>query len=219
MITRNPINRPERETGFEPATSCLEGKCSTVELLPQGAVDSSQWAAGSENRSGFPAHCSRPTAHCRWVGRDSNPRTPKRADLQSAAIDHSATYPVVLPRLPGASSGRRRQSQRWDSNPRPTVYKTVALPTELRRHATGRGELKLRDDPSAVQAEFPRPAVRFTDSIAPPGGRTCHLAGRFRATQCVKVGNSLRELRAHVPRKAHSFLMVEAQSLAERVTD
>src|SRR4051812_5767938 len=28
-----------------------------------------------------------------WVGRDSNPRTPKRPDLQSGAIDHSATYP------------------------------------------------------------------------------------------------------------------------------
>ena len=28
-----------------------------------------------------------------WAGRDSNPRRPKSTDLQSAAIDHSATYP------------------------------------------------------------------------------------------------------------------------------
>ena len=26
----------EREKGFEPSTSCLEGRCSTVELLPLG---------------------------------------------------------------------------------------------------------------------------------------------------------------------------------------
>ena len=28
-----------------------------------------------------------------WAGRDSNPRRPKSPDLQSGAIDHSATYP------------------------------------------------------------------------------------------------------------------------------
>ena len=31
-----------------------------------------------------------------WVGRDSNPRTPKRPDLQSGAIDRSATYPELF---------------------------------------------------------------------------------------------------------------------------
>src|SRR5687768_9316154 len=29
----------------------------------------------------------------------------------------------------------RERSRRWDSNPRPTVYKTVALPAELLRRA------------------------------------------------------------------------------------
>lgn len=33
-----------------------------------------------------------------WAGRDSNPRTPKRPDLQSGAIDRSATCPIALPR-------------------------------------------------------------------------------------------------------------------------
>ncbi len=28
-----------------------------------------------------------------WVGRDSNPRSPKTRDLQSRAFDRSATYP------------------------------------------------------------------------------------------------------------------------------
>ena len=30
-----------------------------------------------------------------WIGRDSNPRTPKRTDLQSVAFNHSATNPLV----------------------------------------------------------------------------------------------------------------------------
>lgn len=28
-----------------------------------------------------------------WVGRDSNPRSPKATDLQSVVIDRSTTYP------------------------------------------------------------------------------------------------------------------------------
>ena len=51
---------------------------------------------------------------------DSNHRTLLRADLQSAAFNHSATDPISL----CSSQGR-------DSNPRPAVYKTAALPTEL----------------------------------------------------------------------------------------
>jgi hypothetical protein len=31
--------RVERETGFEPATACLEGRNSTTELLPHGHSD------------------------------------------------------------------------------------------------------------------------------------------------------------------------------------
>ena len=48
---------------------------------------------------------------------DSNHRTPKRTDLQSVAVGHLATCP--LSHLP-------------ESNWRPTDYKSVALPAELR---------------------------------------------------------------------------------------
>ena len=57
-----------------------------------------------------------------WAGRDSNPRRPKSSDLQSDVIDHSTTYPFFSTILMSHPSG---------SNRRPTVYKTVALPTEL----------------------------------------------------------------------------------------
>ncbi len=50
-----------------------------------------------------------------------NPRTPKRPDLQSGAIDRSAIRPLVVHR-----------SSRRDLNPQPTVYKTVALPLSYR---------------------------------------------------------------------------------------
>ena len=90
---------------------------------------------------------------CLWAGRDSNPRRPKSADLQSAAIDRSATYPLLLnllfiphsshlskfslssPFLPTLRVSRSESyvlSHLSDSDRRPTVYKTVALPTELR---------------------------------------------------------------------------------------
>ena len=35
----------EREMGFEPTTLCLEGRCSTPELLPPGVIHSSDAAA------------------------------------------------------------------------------------------------------------------------------------------------------------------------------
>ena len=35
----------------------------------------------------------------------------------------------------GVGSPSHRWSRRWDSNPQPAVYKTAALPIELRRHA------------------------------------------------------------------------------------
>ena len=72
-----------------------------------------------------------------WAGRDSNPRRPKSADLQSAAIDRSATYPKHKHCI---SPSQKTQflplvlflSHLSDSDRRPTVYKTVALPAELR---------------------------------------------------------------------------------------
>ena len=90
----------ERETGLEPATNSLEGCDSTTELLPPLAI--TMW----------------------WREEDSNLRSSQgAADLQSAAINHSAISPNELDRW----------SWRRDLNPRPSDYKSDALPTELRQ--------------------------------------------------------------------------------------
>src|SRR3990167_49292 len=66
----------------------LEGWGSTIELLPPEGT-----------KPNDPEHFERdiPIAldhiHCWWRGLDSNQRTRKRADLQSAAFNHSATPP------------------------------------------------------------------------------------------------------------------------------
>ena len=56
-----------------------------------------------------------------WGGRDSNPRS----------IAH-----LVYSQAPLAAREPPRKSRRWESNPQPAVYKTAALPIELRRHDT-----------------------------------------------------------------------------------
>src|SRR5579871_2571608 len=52
-----------------------------------------------------------------WARMDSNHRTPKRTDLQSVAVGYLAN-----------------QSHLSESNQRPTDYKSVALPAELKWH-------------------------------------------------------------------------------------
>ncbi len=90
----------ERETGLEPATNSLEGCDSTTELLPPR------------------------TPWMWWREEDSNLRSSQgAADLQSAAINHSAISPNELDRW----------SWRRDLNPRPSDYKSDALPAELRQ--------------------------------------------------------------------------------------
>ena len=85
--------------GFEPTTSCLEGKCSTVELLPQLGTRSAELGVRIIRRRRqklllFRIPHSEFRTSPEWVERDLNPRIPKEADLQSAAIDHSAIYPL-----------------------------------------------------------------------------------------------------------------------------
>ena len=96
--------------GFEPTTSCLEGKCSTVELLPQSGVRDAEFAVRSIRRRRpklllFRIPHSEFRISLEWVERDLNPRIPKEADLQSAAIDHSAIYPCSTP---SRASGENR---------------------------------------------------------------------------------------------------------------
>ena len=65
--TRNVNSSDRAGDGNRTHISCLEGRGFTTKLHPQ--------------------------LHSHWAGRDSNPRTPKRPDLQSGAIDRSATCP------------------------------------------------------------------------------------------------------------------------------
>src|SRR5688572_19678495 len=121
----------ERETGIEPATNSLEGCDSTTELLPL----ISRVRVGGEGRVR--------TSVGRWP-----------ADLQSAAIDRSATSPkssirpsigrkvpnprhctpiavtclVGIPCVLEGPRNRGRWSWRRDLNPRPADYKSAALP-------------------------------------------------------------------------------------------
>ena len=90
---------------IELPTSSLPRKCSTTELQQLFCAK----RAGDEARtrdlqlgrlSLYQLSYSRLTVFMRflrkkkWAGKDSNLRTPKRADLQSAAFSHSATYPI-----------------------------------------------------------------------------------------------------------------------------
>ena len=59
----------------------LEGCCTTVVLHPHFPENKNELAPEKPNW---------------WKGVDSNHRTQKRADLQSAAINHSATFPKIL---------------------------------------------------------------------------------------------------------------------------
>jgi hypothetical protein len=73
----------ERETGIEPASLAWKARVLPLNysrisgsLAPQNALQNLVFAW--------------------WRGVDSNHRTRKRADLQSAAINHSATSPANL---------------------------------------------------------------------------------------------------------------------------
>src|SRR5204863_2446554 len=77
------------------------------------------------------------------VGREGiEPPQPKAAGLQPAELTTCSTYPLWKgdgSRLRPHGEPRRPKhlhwSRRWDSNPEPAVYKTAALPIELRRRA------------------------------------------------------------------------------------
>ena len=78
------------------------------------------------------------------VGGGFEPPKASPTDLQSVPFDHSGTPPERL-KIPSPKTSRHARfddaitrdlkwSQRRDSNPRPTDYKSVALPAELRWH-------------------------------------------------------------------------------------
>src|SRR3954469_21177662 len=132
----------ERGTGFEPATTSLEGWCSATELPPRVLVDFtshpvSQLVTTVRLRRVRPNR-ARPRGESEWwAGRDSNPRRREPTDLQSAPFGRLGTCPFQgtrpwaivansLRRLPNA---RRLQCWSWrsDLHRQPPVYKTGAL--------------------------------------------------------------------------------------------
>jgi hypothetical protein len=66
----------------------------------------------------------------RWAGADSNHRSSR---TWFTARPNCPLWHLPVPCSPALNATRR--SRRWDSNPQPAVYKTAALPIELRRRA------------------------------------------------------------------------------------
>ena len=116
----------EPTLGFEPKTSSLPRKCSAAELCGPG---------GHDRIKGW------------WAGRESNPHSRRRLIYSQrssppAQPTHGLRLPsetrcLVVKRMTCAASSSI-WSRRRDSNPEPAVYKTAALPIELRRRRRGR---------------------------------------------------------------------------------
>ncbi len=90
------------------------------------------------------------------VGRRGiEPLQPKAADLQSAELTTCSTYPrngQPIPVGPRSAADFFSWSRRRVSNPEPAVYKTAALPIELRRRAQGQAYAKTPGRPGMIWA-------------------------------------------------------------------
>ncbi len=91
-------------------------------------------------------------------------------------LSPAAGYPgrLLLPPLP--------PSRRRDSNPRPTAYKAVALPTELRRRGltiAGRKDARPNPSPHPALMPFadPRNPEHLVDRPPPCQGKSVRLSG------------------------------------------
>ncbi len=133
-----------------PRPSAWKADALPAELFPPAF----QSSIGREHRplrprpASFPPGRDRPPARGGGEGRIRTFVGLRPADLQSAPFNHSGTPPRNRIRALSRPSPRRartactdsRSSERWwswrrDLNPRPAVYKTAALPTELRQPA------------------------------------------------------------------------------------
>ena len=70
-----------------------------------------------------------------WAGEESNLWSRKTADLQSAPFGHSGTCPFTESWIRHCESNFHNPSHLSESNQRPTDYKSVALPAELKWHS------------------------------------------------------------------------------------
>ncbi len=163
----------EPTLGFEPKTSSLPRKCSAAELCGPG---------GHDRIKGW------------WAGRESNPHSRRRLIYSQrssppAQPTHGLRLPsetrrLVVKRMTCAASSSI-WSRRRDSNPEPAVYKTAALPIELRRRRRGR----IPHPRGSVQRR-PMDLVRRRSTAVPSvagfggPGRT-DADGRDVAEQCV----------------------------------
>ncbi len=98
VARRAPVNR--NETGINCSGAgegnrtlvvSLEGFCSTIELHPRNLPPRQPIIQTPAQQKLL--YCNGSTPESWWRGTDSNHRTRKRADLQSAAFNHSATHP------------------------------------------------------------------------------------------------------------------------------
>ncbi len=113
----------ERETGIEPATNSLEGCDSTTELLPPCSPQLTLFSTAYGHQcQRFESSMARQPTLTRVsqakVGGEGRVRTSvatRAADLQSAAIDRSATSPNSLSLLRRQDSGIRTQTLNPDS--------------------------------------------------------------------------------------------------------
>ena len=123
------------------------------------------------------------------VGKEGiEPPQSKTADLQSAELTTCSTYPCLpctpfgteIPVVKGGHSVLCCWSRRRDSNPEPVVYKTTALPIELRRRRR-----RMVAHERANLASVARPAARQAGSSGAGGG-----ASGSRSASSVRPGRS-----------------------------
>ena len=120
----------EPMTGFEPVTSSLQGSALPTELRRQLSEDRDRTDITSLEGWG-----STIELHSRTVGRNSNLRRHTR----------QVTVCPLAAASPQSYFQTKTPSHREDSNLRPTDYKSVALPAELRWHNTTKKTLLLKN--------------------------------------------------------------------------
>ena len=136
-------------TWIEHVTSPLPRECSTTELQGHYSMNildihtQKETGAGEGNRTlvisleGFsstielhpPKATTSATTFSWWRGLDSNQRTRKRADLQSAAINHSATPPQGIEDYEPMPSFCQHQSNTNLHLPPPTIIQHAYMPS------------------------------------------------------------------------------------------
>ena len=100
---------------------------------PLGGIRQSAWDRTESNTLCAPISSTTPATSQWWREEDSNLRSSQgAADLQSAAINHSAISPIEN-QISSSFDVMAFWSWRRDLNPRPADYKSAALPTELRQ--------------------------------------------------------------------------------------